>query len=752
VVKAISELQKDQGSVAQQPQGAATQAGIAAPTGNASQTTSSAAASSTSTNATSTTASGFSLQPGQSVGGYNDQLTLKHWATDEQAYRWNINPQRRLAIRTFSRGLLGAAAFAWGGWAISGEPHGGGWISKYDKDRNMSGIWKEYGLSRPLQYVARTVDVMFGKPIEFMAKALGAENPERWVKFRQTSRPSEHGHGGRTLGEEVVGITFDFFSASIGDALGRDIVDNLDPHFKKKIWKDEEGHNSFTATLKNTGRTLWRYLSYNGGEDWAVAVPYAYFIRAQRKLINHLSPGWKYDVDRSINGASFKVNHEGHITGSYNLEGLIDLQTRFTIYNIGTLGYRELYNHIDNVIHGRPSSLYGTPEDKNKHPHGLIDQASDIGKWAVRTFFKGGLYMTASVPFFSIFRTSQSKYKGVFINPETEGILSYRVAGANGKYKDEVLHVNELDRSGNPYRIDDARPNVFFDKFSESRQNYVAIDPRTGAKLTDPHMIKSPIPFDPYTRSHGVLGRGFDKIGKAQNTVRSQFNDLPETHSAFHKIGKRDMDRYINAAFAYTPYMYMKAETAMLWDNGKTDTALERMIDGASRFNFKEFKAGLGEFGRAIMHQPFADPKREAEAQHRMKSDTSAADGAAYVSAKEVSRRTAAASATPKVAATTTTTTTGTGQEAAQHAALSFTTNTSSSLGAVKSGAQARSTDNLPWHERVVQGRKDEVKTEHAADAPRAAASAVQAAGGHAEKERMREFLAQATTLTPSIN
>jgi hypothetical protein len=66
----------------------------------------------------------------------------------------------------------------------------------------------------------------------------------------------------------------------------------------------------------------------------------------------------------------------------------------------------------------------------------------------------------------------------------------------------------------------------------------------------------------------------------------------------------------MNAAIAYTPYIYAKNEFAHHWDNPDMDKAIYRAIDGAFSGSFKELKSGLGDMRRAFK---FRDSK-EGEA------------------------------------------------------------------------------------------------------------------------------------------
>lgn len=558
-----------------------------------------------------------SSSPQVTISAYAPELSYKNWVESRKNLRWDSTPQGRATIRLFSRGVLGAAAFAAGNWYVN---HGGG-MSGYKPDIEFSGI--KY--NKPLQYVAKSIDTVFGKPIKFTARLFGASEQaaENLVRFRPTS--GHFGRNGRSLGEESVNVTFDFFCASIGDAIGRDIANILDPHVKHD-WKDEKGHIKYPEAARNVAKSLWRYVSYNGGEDWAVAVPYAYYLRGQRKLINHFSPGFSIDSDRGFNGGSFKVDKDGKITGNYNLEGMLDLQGRFTAYNIGTLMYREVYNHIGAKLHGEKSSLYGSVDDRKNEKQGIAQNIGNLCKWMARSVVKGIIYMTPAVPFFSIFRTSQSKYKGLFINPDMEANLCYKAIDNQGNDKYYSLQADEYSRSPVKFNIGKGiefrRPNkTTLSGFESVSGGKSVID---GGGVVANHPLSQGHDLSAYSQGEGNYA--INKIGQGQNAVRSRAVNLAEEKLGWGKQGKNNIDTFVNAAFAYTPYMYAKGEAAQLWDSGRMDSATERMIDGAAGLNFREFKAGASEVWREILHKPLADPLREANAQKRLIEDISPAD------------------------------------------------------------------------------------------------------------------------------
>jgi|GEM_PF-1496509 len=568
----------------------------------------------------------------KAIGAYSPEatrplLTKQAWSERNAQGAWGDDPKSRLAIRMFSRGVLGAAFFTAGGMVVKK------WMQGYDVTKSFS----QQSNKNPLTFIAKLVDTGVGKPIEAAVTAVaGKEMGLRAVHFRPTRYGKIAGtemHG-RSLGDEVVNITFDFFCASVGDAWGRDIAGWFDPHVKKS-WMDEKGNINFPEAVKQAIKSTGRYIAYNGGEDWAVAIPYAYFMKGQRALIDRASPGFKYDFDRSINGGSSKVRN-GVITGNYNVEGIIDLQNRFTVYNVGTMMYREAYDYVGNWVAGKPHKIYGAPDSEPDETRNIVEKAGDLVKWAARSAVKGAIVMTPAVPFFWITRTPQSKHRGAFIDPE-KGILA--TADNHDSFTaNEHMRSMSIPIEYVKYEVGAKPGKTSFDRFHLTPAGTVAsFDPRLVQRHpTHAHRNN----FDAYGTSFGVVDKGLNKIGE-MNYKAANLLDKPAAwfDRRFGETGKTMKDALgiqgkmenftrpmIYAAASYTPYMYAKAEFANIWDNGKTDMAAERMIDGVAKLNWGEFKAGLGEVWNAVLYKPLADPEREKEAQRRTKLDTSPPD------------------------------------------------------------------------------------------------------------------------------
>jgi hypothetical protein len=600
------------------------------------------------------------------VGAYNPNLTAQNWEKEKKP--WNASPQGRLAIRLFSRGVMGAAFFTAGGLLNQK------WMAGYDPKSKVA---------NPLQFIAKLIDTGVGKPIEVTVKGITGSEKAAFnaTRFRPTN-PTYKGLG-RTLGDETVAVTFDFFCASIGDAWGRDIAGFIDPNAKHKWIKN--GHIDVPETVKTALKTAWRYVSYNGGEDWAVAIPYCYYMKGQRAILNKFHPGFAYDSDRNLNGGSTKVDDHRRPIGNYNGVGIFDLQNRFVVYNMGTLAYRELYDYVGRKIHGKPAVLYGAADEAP--PQGLGAKMASVFKWMARSVIKAGIYMTPAVPFFWITRTPQTKYRGLLINPE-KGFVGYGQDAAPSAVTADI----------NQSRIGD-QPLSFISHDTATHQYTRHPSPTTAGSIDS-------LPYDPYHQRFGVANAALNKVGKFNNSVMNAAQPIADRVSASGKLdwAKRGLgvndftgfkNTYVNAAFAYTPYMYAKYEFANLWDNGKMDVATERMIDGASHLNWSEFKAGAGEVWRTFLHKPLKDPARQAIADHRLHLDKSPPDGIKQDTAN------------------------GNGNGNDNHDVQE---------------AQAE----RPWRERVVQGEKPEV----GANSPKT----------HTEREEMREALKNMQPPTPSIN
>ncbi len=555
-----------------------------------------------------------------------EALSREAWEK-EGAKPWKATPQGRLAIRLVTRGVLGSAFFTVGG-ALTTK-----WLQNYNSEASL------LKQDNPLAFISKLIDMGVGKPIEAAVNAIGKDGA-RAVTFRPTGLGhTSHRVSGRSLGHEVSAVSFDFFCASIGDAWGRDIAGWIDPNVKKDWMKD--GKIEWPAAIKQAMKSTWRYVTYNGGEDWAVAIPYVYFMKGHRALVNHTSPGFKYDFDHNLNGGSSKVSGGEHV-GNFNRGGIVDLQHRFVVYNMGTVAYRELYTFIGEKLQGKQTSLYGA-QDKEP-PKTIGEKLGNAAKWMVRSVVKAGIYMTPAVPFFWITRTPQTKFRGAIIDPEHGMLVRKKKDGdhfvmVGGKRVSEQQLAGALENGmQHSYELVTANQNVTGHVLEWAKH-----DPQTNTLSFTPahkHPFHEGV-FHPNAKSFGTLDAGLNTIAKVSDAVRvpisnagGKLDQVMVNQQKVEKIAQRHLgnsvrgmaNTYVNSAMSYTPYMYAKAEFANLWDDGKMDMSIERAIDGAVKLNFGEFKSGLREIGYSILHKPLPDADREREAQRRIEIDESAAD------------------------------------------------------------------------------------------------------------------------------
>ena len=506
----------------------------------------------------------------------------------ERGAAWDATPERRLAIRTVTRGILGVSAFV-----VAGKLRHK-WLKGYNSELSFA------EQDNPLKFVSKLLDTVIATPIKATVKAItGSEEAAlKAVHFRPTNPDWQNAIApGRSYGAEVSAVTFDFFSMSVVDRLGRSAFRALDPHIEKP-WQDKDGHIKPMEAAKSLGKELWTAVTYSGGEDWYAGLTYVYALRAIKSGINKASPGFKYDSDKFLNGSSFKVNSANKIVGNYTNEGALDLQMRFMWYNgvtplpLGTIHFREAYDYIGHKLMGKQVSLYGGPEEeKNYKDLGPVGHLTNIAKWSLRGMVKSIITMTPAVPFFWAFRTPATRIDPNFIHPEKGFIPPEQVAGVG-------------------------------------------------------------VNFDPYAKNYGVLDKALNPIGKTsrfvskdvlQPVVELADRHAPQISNTLNNTfgftgGARAFKRDFVRGFGYLPYMYMKGEAAGGgfdlghgvklggWDNGKMDMAAERMIDGAFKFDWREFKAGAQEVWYATQHKELPDPKREEEAQYRILTDETPAD------------------------------------------------------------------------------------------------------------------------------
>ncbi len=526
------------------------------------------------------------------------------YAKGAEHLTWMDRTSTRTAVRLISRGIFGAAAFALG--------------TRYARDqmRNYHPEDWKFDSKKPLQAVAKGFDTVFGTPIKAVLRPLvGAKRAEDLVWFRRNAYywnraphdvPSALAATmnrlplGRSLGAEMVVTSFDFSCASAADAAVRNIIYTLDPNVKKP-WRDEEGNFDLRKLLAYTGHTTWRILTKNAGEDWAVALPYVFQMKLQRRLIGKMAAGSKLYLDHGWNGGSYQLDDRGKVIGDYQKSGALDLQLRFTGYNWYTLMYRETYDAIGRGLaswkkNGFSLSLPGLPE----HPVAdTLTGVKDLGRYIIKSFIKANLYMQPSVPFFWVFRTPQSKWRSGPLNAD----YGYTLRAPVAKSDSLGMNQNRLFQGSTYGRPVAAGAPVFF--------HQTAI---TGHDLTN---------FDPYAARHqkSLFSKILNPFGKLSYGTGSKILESGLGQSLLHGsgrisrfFGQNTLDReallreMVDASYSYTPYMIAKAEFGLRVDDrpsegglGKMDKKIYDAMDALGSFRVREFARHARDIGSMIM-------------------------------------------------------------------------------------------------------------------------------------------------------
>ncbi|MBN8543051.1 MAG: hypothetical protein J0M34_02170 [Alphaproteobacteria bacterium] len=540
---------------------------------------------------------------------------------------WSDTTNGRIAIRIVSRGLFGAAAFAIG--------------SRY-ANMNLQGYEAhQWDKSKPLHWVAKGFDTVFGEPIKFgvrgAAKLLGG-NADAWeysaTRFRTKAyfyKDDPTHRMGRSLGTEITSVSFDFSCMSLGDALARNVIQVLDPNIEKPWIKD--GKFNAGEWAKAVGRATWRSVSKNAGEDWAVALPYVYFMKWQRQAIARMFPGSKVMLDNNWNGGSLMINHSGAVMGDYQLAGALDLQGRFSTYNWFTLMYRDAYDAIHRNFTQWSKDGYKVDFQSSDRPvEEFIGSVGQTLRYTMKSFIKANLYMQPAVPFFWMFRTPQSKWKASPVCPDHPSGFGVPETEPNVNANKGTLesYQSNFDRTKNKFLQKDWAGNVIkegTDVFlGENKLKAADYDPfamKNQKNLFS--LMLNPFGWISYKTGSALIKAVEQPIFKGMDYSAGAGGKWATGLSKFVGVNSKDramtLRSFVDASFAYTPYFAAKAELGLRVDDrpaggglGEMDKAIYGLIDSVGTFKFKDSGKYLRRVADLVMDVPNKDAQmREAD-------------------------------------------------------------------------------------------------------------------------------------------
>lgn len=568
--------------------------------------------------------SSWSYDGGQATSTSNSTYSTYLFGRSGQTDKplWSDSMQGRIAIRLISRGIFGAIAFTWGQKIAAKQLDG------YEPER-----WK-FDKSKPLQMIAKGIDESVGRGIRFGAKHMAPKHIredagfyKHFIEDSTIFRTKNYFHGGpdgngfgdvvgRTLGAEVVGVTFDFAMASIADATVRNVIQAFDPNNRKPWVLDKDGNASTKGTwdwgkwAQSVGRATWRIMSKNQLEDWAAAIPYVYQMKFQRQWLANKFPGAKPFLDKSDNGANLKVDRHGDIVGDYHVAGAIDLQARFVGYNWYTLMYREGYDAVGNAFNKWKEDGFKLSMPNMKNPIGAVfEGAGSFVRYTIKSFIKANIYMQPAVPFFWAMRVPQSKRRAGYI---LEGSAPGENAWASTQTTGQIVEEYARQSGKSPADVSAAMFRKFkagdheIDYLRFKSTNFMVTPGMNGKKMPEQVVVGDRVMADTalaqmhphsWKTTKNLFAKVLNPLGAVSHWSGLKMESvvdavLPAGNLKNYMVRDGFVKDAVDASFSYTPYMIAKAETALRVDQrpnnnelGEMDKAIYRMIDNTFAFN-----------------------------------------------------------------------------------------------------------------------------------------------------------------------
>lgn len=566
--------------------------------------------------------------------------------------RWWNTRRGRIGTRIFSRGMTGSLMYALGSIAVERGLAGyAPELAANAEHYDQLGLDNSF-MSRLIRSIARGIDhtitpaikSLFGEGAVLFRETRYFQGQNQLMKTLGRSMPEK----GRTLGHEIVDVTFNFACASIGDATGRNIVKLVDPN-EPLSWM-ENNHFNGKKFWNSQMKAAWKVLSYNQAEDWFAALPYVYLMKAQRHVFeNHTGQwgkGFKYVFDYG-NSNALKVDKQGNKTGDYYWQNALDYQLRFTYYNIFTLMFREMYNSIGSQINawvdGKTSFKDLRLPTSSKDAVGFAGHSVLGGvRYLARSIIKGFITMTPTVPFFWFFRTSQASSRALAINAElgpmvvSENMLRPGLGAPNSLV---TPNFREIDGLKEEAKLTDGKRIYHWDakadKFTAKLPSGVEQKFEVGFNEILPNGTKlfTPAANNPFRNSSPakaegkyapwIKGRWYDSFNSkgmggfrrlsmesgrvGHNVSQVAYNGLnqfslgldiqPDRTQHLHRATLE----HVNSALAYTPYFSAKTEFAQV-DTVALDRGIDRTLNGVGGFNLKETARGVVDTVDAIRH------------------------------------------------------------------------------------------------------------------------------------------------------
>ena len=463
---------------------------------------------------------------------------------------------------------------------------------------------------------------------------LAKDSPEKLAKLNVKTL------NGRDLGHEMVSVTFDFASMSAADALARNIITAADPNVNLS-WVDKDGHvdlKKLTSSAFDTAKTI---VLYNQGEDWAVALPYVYTMRALRNSPSLARENMKHTIDNDVGAALVVDAKNGDIKGNTLGASALNFQIRFMAYNFYTSMYRDFYHSVGHALDDKKE--VGDTLNPSKWEVPTLEDAASAVRHSIDymavSLIKSAAWMAPAVPFFWAPRMAMSRMNGRAIydngglDGQGMGVVTSTPAtpvmpmdghfyatpsmvvtkGAPARY---LTDKGLVDYAGEgkewfavPYREQLVNPKT---AYTEMKQAYAGDKLLSGSELMTN--------FDPLHSRKGDSYLSFllnpvARLGRSATTfvnehVTSQFAK-PAGQSYYFRDPRDVAQRFAGNCGAYLFYVTAKSEGESHINNAATDASLHLAVDGMWELNGDKITTGMADFFKVIIKHPISEQTYE---------------------------------------------------------------------------------------------------------------------------------------------
>jgi hypothetical protein len=517
----------------------------------------------------------------------------------------------RTEINLVARGIVAAAFFTAGSYML--------------KEWQMGGEQKWF--TQPLEWTANGIDAVISNPAtKVISTFVGDEKAAHIMTFnkyvakshmiteealKKTPDILNSKVFGMSLGQAVVDVTWAFAAGSAGAAIGRNMVLLADPNYKTSWWHN--GQIDFGDMVKSTAKEAFRIITYNAGEDFAVAIPYLIHRRMLNGAACATGIGNIWELQNGV-GNTHMVGEDGNLGRSHEMMGLLDFQHRFPLYNFGTLMYRDSYNHIGHSFSEWKNNGFAIDFKLPENPvHEALHNVAETAKYITKSFIKSQIYMQPAMLFFSGANVAIGKNDAALMSDVTNEFITTKQTYS--------FNAEDMSQWNAPFRQKDGTVPAYNQiavrlKNVEEGGTYYAGDNKV--------VLDELVGKDIYEHNSSLVSGVMNPLGKAlncytnalhENIAAPMFNMFGiDGHSNDAKFATKTFAR---AQAAYFPYMMAKYEFAQKWDTPDMDAAIYRALDGITSVNGVELWAGIKDIGKLIALQSPSPETHAKSFEHR---------------------------------------------------------------------------------------------------------------------------------------